>query len=175
MEQIEAVVITGDEARVLALRDGEQLLVPLADLLAATGWELKASGLCRGDVCVPVRDAAELVVDGYVDLARLADAVGLVIAVDAAEGIAVFGCPSSPAADLTAGSRVAPELALTDLDGDEVKLSDFAGQKRMMDWTIRRGLLPLRGQDPFGAPFFEFWEEWEAAGRPGYGLDRALR
>ena len=106
------LVIAGEEAQVDGLRRGDRLLVPVDRLAAATGWELKPEGLCQGDVCVPVRDRSALVEGDLVDLAALADQVGLVIALDAAEGVAVFGGPSSAVADITAGSRQAPELSL---------------------------------------------------------------
>jgi len=132
MERIDVLVVTSDEARVSGARLGERLLIGVDDLPVATGWELKPEGLCRGDVCVPVHDPAGLVDGDLVDLAQVAARIGAVIAVDAGEGIAVFGGPATAVADVTAGSRQAPELALPTLDGGEVRLSDFAGQKRMV-------------------------------------------
>ncbi|HEY4378441.1 MAG TPA: redoxin domain-containing (seleno)protein, partial [Acidimicrobiales bacterium] len=54
MEHVPLTVIRPDDtvAPVAGRRDGKRLLVADADLAAATGWELKPEGLCRGDVCV---------------------------------------------------------------------------------------------------------------------------
>jgi peroxiredoxin len=45
---------------------------------------------------------------------------------------------------------------------------DTAVRLAPLDFSIRRSSMRIRGEDPFGQEFFQLWEEWSAAGRPGY-------
>jgi hypothetical protein len=45
---------------------------------------------------------------------------------------------------------------------------DTAVELAPLDFSIRRASMRHRGEDPFGQEFFELWEQWSAAGRPGY-------
>lgn len=96
-------------------------------LPAAIGWELKPEGLCRGDVCVPVRglDGPEL------DLAEVAGALGCTVLVDDVAGVVAI---SVPAQDRKAGlvGRAAPDFTLPDLDGAPHTLEQFAKRKRLL-------------------------------------------
>jgi len=106
------------------------LLAPDA-LEAATGWDLRAEGLCRGDVCVPRRDGDGLLVDDRVDLAAFASLVRRPLAYDADSRIAVLAdAPDDRAAAFDA--RVAPAWTLPDLDGNRVSSADFAGRKKLL-------------------------------------------
>ena len=61
------------------------------DLEHAFGWALKPQGLCKGDLCVTLRERRGLVSEAGVDLAVFAQTTGLPLALDAKEGVAVLG------------------------------------------------------------------------------------
>src|SRR5690349_6608545 len=89
------------------------LLAPDA-LERATGWDLRADGLCRGDVCVPRRGGDGLLVDDRIDLAAFAAALHRPLAYDPSAGIAVLAdAPDDHAAAFDA--RTAPAWTLPDL------------------------------------------------------------
>jgi peroxiredoxin len=107
------------------------VLIDAADLGTALGWDLKPSGLCRGDVCVPVRDMDALRVGDRLDLVAVATAVGQPSVVDAAASLMAVALP----AELRRGALrdlEAPAFTLPDLDGVPRSLADWAGRKRLL-------------------------------------------
>lgn len=86
---------------------------------AATGWEIKPEGACKGDICVPLPD-------GF-DLTSTADRLGMAVVKDEAAGLWAVGPESLSGRALV--SATAPELVLNDIDGNEFRLSSLRGKK----------------------------------------------
>jgi len=110
---------------------GERVALEPASLERALGWKLRPEGLCRGPVCVPVRDRAALVGSDGIDLAGFAAALDRPLALDAEERAAALGTAAS---DRRARllSLEAPEFTLPDLAGRLHSLSDHRGKKVLL-------------------------------------------
>lgn len=110
--------------------DGERVLLEVDALGSLSGWQLKPEGLCRDEVCVPVRDAA-LAVDGLVDVDRFAAALGRPVVVDAANGVVALGERSADRrGPIEAG--VAPDFTLPQLDGGTFTFSSLGRRKKLL-------------------------------------------
>ena len=124
-------VIADDTSSVDAVvADGRVLLDP-ERLPDALGWTLKPEGLCRDEVCVPVRDRATLFHAGRLDLTAVADALDRPAVVDADAGIAAVALGSEQRRDALR-MLVAPDFELADLDGTRHRLSEWRGRKRLL-------------------------------------------
>lgn len=98
--------------------------IATADFEAGTGWSIKPEGACRGEVCVPLGDAAPR--DGMLDAAAVAAKLGMAL-VEHGDGLAALG-PATLSGHALATAE-APELVLQDFNGDEFRLSSLRGQK----------------------------------------------
>jgi hypothetical protein len=128
---VNVTVISDDVRSVEAQVVDDRILVDPALLPDALGWELKPEGLCQNEVCVPVREPAELFVGDELDLATVAVALGRAVVVDAPAGLAAVA--------LDAESRrralddlVAPPFTLPDLDGNLHALEEWHDQKKLL-------------------------------------------
>lgn len=120
-----------EAAQVDACVEGERVAIEPGSLERALGWKLRPEGLCRGPVCVPVRDRDALVGPHGIDLGGLAAALGRPLALDAAECAAALGTPATERRAALA-SLEAPDFTLPDLAGRLHSLSDHRGRKVLL-------------------------------------------
>jgi hypothetical protein len=106
------------------------LHVTPADFAARTGWAIKREGACKGEVCVPLPPSAQAA-DGRLDVAVVADRLGMPLVADADHGLWALG-PETAVTGRALTTAVAPELVLPDVDGNPFRLSDLRGQKVLL-------------------------------------------
>jgi hypothetical protein len=102
--------------------------VDAAEFAAATGWDPKPEGLCRGEVCVPAPGTRRD--DGTIDVAAAAARLGMPVVHDDAHGVTAVGPGSTTGHTLS--SAVAPDPELIDRDGEPFRLSSLRGRKVLL-------------------------------------------
>jgi hypothetical protein len=96
---------------------GDRQQTDLSSVALRLGWELKAEGLCKDEVCVPLRDRS--------GVNALAIALQRPFVVDQKHGLWAIGPESGRA--LTSAQM--PELTLQQWRGGDFSLSSLRGQK----------------------------------------------
>lgn len=135
MTPAELTVLTIDGTVTVSARveDDRFLLEPEA-VLVATGWEPKPEGLCRGELCVPLRDPAARDTLGRYDLARVAAALRRPFAAEQPDTDTVVVSIGDAAHERGAAydNGSAPQVDLVDLDGRPVAVPDDSRRKRVL-------------------------------------------
>lgn len=102
--------------------------ITTAEFAAATGWDPKPQGLCRGEVCVPAPGARRD--DGTVDVLAAASRLGMPVVRDDLHAITAIGPGSTTGHTLSTAS--APDPELIDRDGAPFRLSSLHGRKVLL-------------------------------------------
>jgi hypothetical protein len=106
----------------------DALTVDAGEFARATGWTAKPEGLCKGDVCVPAPGAR--LADGTLDVALVAQRLGMPVVSDDARGLHAVGPATVTGRALCTAE--APELELPDRDGNPFRLSALHGRKVLL-------------------------------------------
>ena len=121
-----------------AQAQGDDLWVPMRELQAATGWELKPQGLMSRRACVPIPPARRdqfLRAGDLVNLAALARQLGQPVVHDDSHAVWFFGESADARRDALASLK-APDFTLPDIDGKMHSLSDYRGRKvLLLSWA----------------------------------------
>ncbi len=96
---------------------------------AASGWELRPEGLCRGDVCVPAQES--FAADGKVNLTAFWNHMGMPSASSVDGDVWALGEGAESRAEALR-SLEAPDFTLPDLAGTAHSLSDYRGMKTLL-------------------------------------------
>jgi hypothetical protein len=102
--------------------------VTAAEFAAATGWDPKPEGLCRGEVCVPA--PGSLRDDGTVDVIAAAQRLGMPVVTDDEHALTAVGPGTSTGHTLS--SAVAPDPELIDRAGRPFRISSLHGRKVLL-------------------------------------------
>src|SRR5262245_7225288 len=106
----------------------DRLEISAQEFSAGTGWEIKAEGACKGEICVPLGLRS-----GF-DVLATAERLRMAVVHDAAQGLWALGPESL--GDRALVTAEAPELVLPDLAGNEFHLSSLRGRKvAIVSWA----------------------------------------
>ena len=132
METCQFTVIQADAVdQVDAEVDPQQATVRLtaAAVQQCLGWERKAEGLCRDEVCIPARQLGGVEGDdGLLELSALAALLGRPLAIDI-DAHAAFVGTAAPERAARLAAFDAPDFTLPDLDGRRHSLAQHRGKK----------------------------------------------
>ena len=113
--------------------EGDALWLPRREAEAATGWEARPEGFCRGDICVPLPRGREpeILHGPSVNVAGLWRHLGQPV-VKSAQGDAWVLATSGRDRTAALQSLQAPDFTLPDLAGRAHSLSDYRGRKVLL-------------------------------------------
>ncbi len=99
------------------------LQIPTQEFETGTGWQIKPEGACKGDICIPLKNAPT----DMVDIEQVAADMNLPLVAEPEAGIWSLGPDSIGGRTLSTAK--APNLTLPDLAGNMFELSSLKGKK----------------------------------------------
>ncbi len=126
---MQITVLNGEHSTLVDSADG--VTIGVDDLAKSTGWHLKPEGLCRGNVCVPVRDRSALVDGDAVRVEAFGSVLHRPVVIDPANMIVAVG-ESAAAVSEQLRQRRAPDFTLVDIDGTPHTMSAIGRKKKVL-------------------------------------------